>query len=358
MLFIAGCAIYTLFTLFQVVFKKGSHKGPSFAEPFCRKCDHDLRSDWDSSMRCPACGKDLSKNGAVYFGQHQKPKSVFRTFLVFIPIILFIGAPQFLPQLDRWFNESIKSNAALVANPPVDMLDTWHWDDLERRYNAGSLSQDEVQQLISNYTAVLQTIPMKKHDPMYMSGPWISRLILSGQITEPTRSDFLKAYYGSPIVTAKNNKNKKNGSLFSIRFPHNNSVDLNGTLDPCAILMQIAVEDEPGKTVDYRDPRDRSPLKTGSKPVPVNLHMGAFVRINKSLSPGEHVLIFTFDTRYDPGRKWMDAPDLTTEPLLRYPQQTRVRVTVDEDGNINLTNQDMPNDPAGDHETPAQEQRP
>ena len=77
-----------LLVMFSIIASIRGYGKPNLSEPYCAKCNYDLRVNWDSSMACPECGADLKAKNAVNFGKIKKRPTWVIVLIIAVVIII------------------------------------------------------------------------------------------------------------------------------------------------------------------------------------------------------------------------------------------------------------------------------
>lgn len=309
-----------------------------FSEPFCGKCRSDLRAGWDGSMHCHQCGQSLTEPFAVYFGKNKKPYTrwgmVRKTLYIILVFALFYAMPYWLYLLgmnkDKAQAVGYMSSTKLIATLPKNMDGMWHWKELERRYNNGKLTDEQVQQCVRKLIEALDVKGSNVVGRMNWSGTWMSNLILAGKLPDKLTIELLQAYYGQPQVTAFVDKNGEPSDLLTFKIPNSTPMDWTGAIDPHAYLLKIteADQDLPLRRIQDFGKREYPT----DQPLYIGLNPGSGGKIARKLSPGEHTLVFTYQVSYYPGKIFKAEPPDNAVPRYTYTVVERKLAVVNERG--------------------------
>ena len=278
------------------LFIRGWIGSPLLSEPRCAKCRYDLRGYAAAPPTvCTECGADLTKPGAVRWGEYRRR-----------PRLMWVGAPMLvLPalavaaslvatargvRLDRPL-----TNAGLIANLAKTANQPWDWQELERRYAAGRLSNEEAARAIDQLIAGLNSTPGAAGQPLTWSGNFLARADAAGAVSDEQYLRLAHAFYGSqPVVRAP--ARARQGQWFLFALDYGGHWDLPGVQFVKALR---AVKLPDGRELPIIHQYDLEAEQGKGKP---NLDLlsrgGVFPvdgKVRLDLPTGEHELTFVVD---------------------------------------------------------------
>ena len=297
-----------------VLLVRGLRGTPSLSEPRCAKCGYDLRGYAGAPPgACSECGADLAKPDAIRWGEYRKrPKLIWTgAALLVLPAVVLTAMVLALGRggpLDRR-----ASNADLIARLPRTGIQPWDWQELERRFNAGRLSNEEAAKAVDQLIAALAARPPAQgNQPLTWSSPFVERLDTAGVISAEQYARLAQAFYGNqPSVRAAPRVSQGQWLQFSLDYLGH--WELPGT-DSVKALR--AVKGPGGRELLVMSGSDGGDGRGPTKP---NLDLlsygGPFDidgRVKLDLPPGEHTLTFVVDAAVLPAgskpRVVMDRP--------------------------------------------------
>jgi len=190
-----------------------------YSDPKCRRCGYDVRgidATQGEQRTCPECGADLSAKGAVRFAERQRSRGriiigiALIVLVLVLPVLLVVslrvvgvvglGGGGVGPNAVRSMNTA-GVIGTLTANNMIDS--PWAWQELERRMQAGNLTQAEAEQAIDQLIKWLKAERAKGNTgPLHWADSFIASARASNLLSQAKYVELAKAYYGPPEVIA------------------------------------------------------------------------------------------------------------------------------------------------------------
>lgn len=270
------------------------------SEPRCAKCDYDLRGfSGTAPVRCSECGADLTARHAILWGKHPPMRgrvwigiAIFLSPFLLLPLLLLTmkhvvvgrmsanspGSPGF----------AARSNAQVIASLATSVNTPWDWQELERRFAAGKLSNVEVGQAIDKLIAFLNTQPTSQ--PITWAEQFLTITDAAGKITSSQYERLGKAYYKPCTVSIAS----------TMRAGAKLPVTVHGggpwRLPDCEYvycLRQVSISGQPDLEVKSDEsPRSSKPNADYLSAKPPQEINGA---MRMKVAPGKYVLVCTID---------------------------------------------------------------
>lgn len=284
----------------------GWHGQADFSEPRCVGCGYDLRTANFASGApgtCPECGADLGQRGAVRFGAHRRrPGLIVAGAALCLPLVLAVpGAALF------WVSAGVVSStthgpaanqgkpaAQLVTDLATTAGEPWTWQELERRYRAGQLTDAEVAQAIDALIDHLH----RQHSrgeavwPLHWTRTFLGLAIEGDRIDASQFDRLVEAYFGEePSVRMDSPERRGQRIMFEVDYggprdlpgtklvKHVREIRVNGEAIPLASVTDMLV----GTLSDHPGFLSRGRIE------------GIVVQLTLDLPPGEHEITFVVD---------------------------------------------------------------
>lgn len=327
-------AVFLLIFFFGILFlRRGVGGAPVFSEPRCAKCDYDLRAfrfDLDDSpraaaahaadavatdqagaqrdpfagRRCPECGANLDGRGAVTFARPARNHRLIwmGIGILFLPALLILAVLfTRIGPVGGSGGVPAQATASLLTDlkNPQTAARPWHWQELERRHNAGQLSPAEQSETIERLIAHVgnQTATLGSPQPLHWIDGFV-RTLDSQNVFSPAQLDRLsQAHYGAPAASVTERLRHTTQMHFTLRYgtPWN----LPNTVFVYAI-RNIHLDGEQAKNTGTRL-RGRSYSAEAGDLDPDWLsdsrqsEIRGTLELPRDLSPGKHEIEFTVD---------------------------------------------------------------
>jgi hypothetical protein len=278
---------------------KGLRGVPTFSEPRCAKCRYDLRGSFPNApTNCPECGAELSSPHAVTWGNYVRQPRMIRigAALLVIPLLVF-GSMLVATMRRGMITNRAASNATLIASLAKTADSPWDWQELQRRYSAGSLDNAGAAQAIDQLIAFLSTKSTPANNgPLHWSESFIAAAKAGGAVSPEQHTRLAQANYGSPptIVT---NPRVSAGKPLHFRLTYGGHWDLPGD-DMVYALKSVKLAD--GRTLTALSEYD-AVARRGKASPDLDYLSGDDSRsidgdiLLQDLPPGEHTLTFVTD---------------------------------------------------------------
>lgn len=193
--FLAGLALFLV----------GWRRRPQWSMPTCTRCGYDLRGHTpESSPQCPKCSSDLIRSiKAVRFvrGGRRRRGMLAAAFLIaampWLGIVASMGYQRYWESPDPG-NLSVKPTAALLQLVSAKPNEPWHWQELEKRLDAGKLTSAEADTAIENITRNLQDLGTAVNYALIIcSKEFIRKAWQAKAISKEKMLQFVEAYHGA-----------------------------------------------------------------------------------------------------------------------------------------------------------------
>lgn len=326
-----------LIAFFSIIRYVTGSGNPKLSEPYCAKCDYDLRVNWDSSMACPECGADLKAKNAVHFGKVKKKAKwwwVFILLCISMPMIQNILRSGTVKLATAPVSFTTLTNSQMIQAVSPNINDKTYWEELDSRHLQGLLSGQELDQIIRKLIQHFKKEPLKERRVAPEAGDWIGGLFTLGDIPPDLMSELLFTYYGWPDkIELTSDSFKKQWLWLTINFAHHGSMS---HLMPYCELTQISTEADPQTSLTFV-PAKRIHLGTRENDKPMKIGFPSTkVFLKKTLPVGEHRLNLSFTISYYPQLKPFFQPKKDDKPLASKSRTVAIILTVDKDGKTTL----------------------
>ena len=281
----------------MILLVRGVRGVPSLSEPRCAKCGYDLRGSAGAPAGvCPECGADLTKPRAVRWGDYRKrPKLIWTGAALLVLPAVVLAAMVFAFGRGGPLDHRA-SNAELIARLPRTGNQPWDWQELERRYAAGQLSNEEAAKAVDQLIASIAAQPAKAGgQPLTWSQEFVTRLDAAGVISAEQYLRLAQAFYGTR-PTVRSSPRVRQGQWLRFSLDYAGHWDLPG-VDVVKALRAVKTAD--GKELPVVSQSDHEAQRGAAEPNPDLLSYGGPFNIDGlvklDLPPGEHTLTFVVD---------------------------------------------------------------
>ncbi len=273
------------------IFTRGLRGTPQFSQPRCAGCKYDLRwIDPDKQTQCPECGADLSTPRAVHFGEHRRrPRQmVLGAVVAGLPMLIFLAL--LIPAVlgIRW--SDLKPTSWVLDELATTADKPWQWNELERRFNAGKLSPQQIAAAVDHLIAHLQT-PGRRDGPLHWSDDFLELVDQAGHITPQQFARLSDEFYGQAPIQVVVRKDNRSGEPLRFIMRGSKHWDLPG-LQFIWALRQVTLDGRQHLDVVAQNDPNRVHNKEYLSGGGVG-SSGAHVQFDAS--PGGHELVFEFD---------------------------------------------------------------
>ncbi len=173
------------------------------SDPKCAKCGYDLRwVDPKVNVTCPECGGDLKARHAVRFGERQRqPRYIVLGLAVMLLPFALVFALRFSMVSGRQrISPATLTNPAIVARLSTTADEPWDWQELERRYSQGKLTNQEAAAAVDALIKYLPTRPGGSNRPLHWADKFLSVADAGGAISNEQLARLAVAFYGQPTI--------------------------------------------------------------------------------------------------------------------------------------------------------------
>lgn len=263
------------------------------SDPKCAKCGYDLRwVDPKVNVTCPECGADLKARHAVRFGERQRqPRYIVLGLAVMLLPFALVFALRFSMVAGRQrVLPTTLTNQAIIARLSTTADQPWDWQELERRYTQGKLSNQEAAAAID---ALIKYLPTRRgglHQPLHWCDKFLSTVDAGGAISNEQLGRLAATFYGQPTIRMRPRVHPGTPLMFEIE--RSNSWPLMG-LQSIRALCRVTL-DAGQELIVYE------PYGADSRPIsPDSLSKGNGMSISGKLlpeaNPGKHQVTFELD---------------------------------------------------------------
>ncbi len=175
------------------------------SEPHCGRCGYDLRGHLTQnheSRICPECGADLSKSANVHFSRGTRRPGLIMVgaILLILPVLGFMawagGGRIFRASGNIIARNAARTNTQLVSDLATTAGQPWTWQELERRYKSGRLSNADVSAAIDKLIVRIGAERRRNRlDPLPWSSPFLK--LVDPVLSPQQKLRLYQAYYGS-----------------------------------------------------------------------------------------------------------------------------------------------------------------
>lgn len=186
-------------------------------DPHCATCRHDLKTFGERPVKCPECGADLARRGAVRFGSRQR-----RPVFILIGVVLMVLAPLVIGGTSLLIARQARAQAAaaqaaqaqllaaaaagwtghtpseLIAALPNNWTDRRLHEELASRIRAGSLADQEIAALAEAVIAAMpSSMPVSTRQSIQSAGgEMIGQLVIHPSIESDRLKRLIMAWTG------------------------------------------------------------------------------------------------------------------------------------------------------------------
>ncbi|GEM_PF-1976976 len=332
-----------VYFILRAIFGKGK---PVLSEPYCAKCNYDLRVNWDSSMACPECGADLKAKNAVNFGKVKKSRpwmtvgiTLLVLFILLSTLSLFAGITA--PRRVATGPAAVATlpNNNLIGNLPTVIDEPWTIRELESRYGNNKLTADEVDQMLSQLITGLKTKPLNERGPLHWSREFMQQLIDDDAISSKRFNELVKVYFGPGPTRYQPITSKMQPGWSAIHVSYTQTWPLgtsNNTRPHCKLVSVVKEGDEQTPMLFVPEAHthwNASQVKPLDE-LPISFVFGSRVCLKNTLDPGEHVLLLTVITELYPKLTAKQQPTESDKPVASITHIQPIKVSVDASGRI------------------------
>ena len=276
---------------------RGWRGTPDLTAPKCAKCGYDLRGVAGGPPAvCSECGADLTKPGGVRWGDYRRRPGMMWAGAAVLVVPLGVWAAMAFSATTGTRPGRPASNAALIANLPRTWDQPWDWQELERRYNSGSLTNAEASKAVDQLIAALNARGGSgaAQGPLAWAQRFVEKALSSGAVSSEQHLRLAQAYYGAtPVV--EHSTRVAAGETLAFRVKYGGPWNLPGA-EFVKALRTVKLPD--GREAAVVSERERH-ARTNQPPNPDLLSATGVWdvegRVKVDLPPGEHTLTFSVD---------------------------------------------------------------
>ena len=198
-----------------ILLPRGLRGYPSLADPTCMKCGYDLRGFvGERPTICSECGADLTKPYSIrlaVFRRHAPTAWIGGALLLGgllgIPLIKVVtshvGAVRVAGAGQSPFVIATQTNAQIIANLPTTAGQPWAWQELERRFSAGTLPTADVTAAVDQLIRFRSTSGANRTaGPLSWSEPFLTKVNAAHLIPPEQFDRLVDAFFGpAPVIT-------------------------------------------------------------------------------------------------------------------------------------------------------------
>lgn len=276
-----------------VMLYRGWRGAPTLSEPRCAKCGYDLRGFAGAPPTvCTECGSDLGRPHAIRWGANRRrPRLMWTGAAVAAIPLLLVAAMAVGASFGVRPGQIPRSNSAVIASLRTTANQPWEWQELQRRYRSGALSNEEAARAIDQLIASLAASPRPGQQPLHWADDFLEQVDRAGAVSDEQYARLAQAFYGTkPLVRVS--RTAKHGTRLRFSVDFGGSWNLPG-VEVVKALRAVKLAD--GRELALRTEYDAE----GPKPNPDRFSGGgAFPLEGKvllDLQPGEHTLTFVVD---------------------------------------------------------------
>ncbi|MGB7160894.1 MAG: hypothetical protein WBD40_22715 [Tepidisphaeraceae bacterium] len=324
-----------------VVLTLGVRGRPIFSSPRCAKCSYDLRNVQFLSQdvgNCPECGAALSALGGVSFGRWQRrPRQIVWGFvLLALPWILAIPTAYVMrrmyvtPVPAGPMSVANQPTSALLASLPANLNAPWHWQELEKRMKAGTLTTADVDAAIAVLVKNLNAARAagKDRQSLHWCDTFITAAVSGKKASQAQLDALCRAYYGdAPKLKVRDRA--REGEPFLVEMVHE-SWDLPN-LQRCYWLSGIVADGSTKLTPKLRHNEAITLPEAFSSAGGGQLDL----LVAGALPPGEHELTLTYEMGVVPKQATLrgidgkpGTPDKWPTPVSRWQGSVKRKITI------------------------------
>jgi hypothetical protein len=296
-------AIITIFWL-------GFRPKPAWLTPLCGACKHDLGSaKLNRPANCPQCGASLAEPDAVLFPRWPVRRwgvIIWGILLVLMPFMCYAGL--FVAQ--RFVGSSpsdlqYQSTQRLLQKHLPKQIDApWVWQELERRVNSQSMSQQEADDAVKQLTAFVTSRPGSPRQPLHYQSNFLKSAVQRGMVSDATLIALCDAFFGSKPSIQTLPRLREGRASLPISIEYGNPF---GQLGPGVVLLwQVKRLLIDGKTIK---PQRNSRFSN---------HWNGFVD-GITLTAGDHELVAELECAYIDATK-LAGPNTEELPVKSWPK--------------------------------------
>ena len=325
-----------------VVLTLGIRGRPIFSSPRCGKCGYDLRNvqflGQQEVGNCPECGTSLSQSGGVSFGRWQRrPRQIVLgvvllvlPWLLLIPTVYFINRARMVAGGGGPMGLGTQPTSAVLASLPANASQPWHWQELEKRLKAGSLTDAEVDAAFAALVKHLnaERAAGKDRQPLHWADDFINPAIAGKRVSQAQLDALCKAYYGdAPRVTMRDRARENEPIL--IEMGHE-PWDLSN-MKRCFWLSGVVADGATKLTpkLRYNEQATVTPDMLSGTDGELDLLFA------HALAPGEHELTLTYEMGVVPQASSMrgtdgkpGTPEKWPTPIARWQATVKRKITI------------------------------
>jgi hypothetical protein len=311
----------------------GFRGGGAWSAPICGNCRRDLRRIApDRLANCPRCGADLAEARAVLFLRGRERRWGLVVWAAVLLLMPFVGmttvflVSQFVGSSPG--NLRAQSTQVLVEQRLPNQVDEpWVWNELESRLNAGSLSQQEVEDAIKQLIAHMKSTHPEGYDrSLSWQDGFLRSATQAGKISDPVLFDLCDALYGTKPVIRPLPRLRENNPRLEIRVEYGNTFDHHNGL-AVQLLWAVKRVHLDGVPLDVRQNHKHGDTWSGSHEgsLPVGDHE---VTVEVEAAYIDRDKLIGLNTNDLPGDRWPKARKRWTKtvsaPLKVYTQEETI----------------------------------
>ncbi len=291
---------------------------PAWSAPLCAACKYDLRGrDPSMVVNCPECGANLKGPRSVLFmkGMGRRWGLIAWGVVLLLLPVLGVAAAMGISRLQMSRHASpsnlraMSTQQLLTQQLPGRMDEPWVWNELERRATAGTLTQPEAEDAITQFTQhMTASKPSGWDQPLHWQDDFLKSATAAGLVSDRVLLDFCDAYYGTTPTLQPMHRLRVGQDRTDVNVRFGSTWDGHHGLDVRLVwdVKQVLID---GKPVEAKDANRYSDRWSGS------------INVN-DLAAGDHQIEVELDCVLAPSASLLGVT-ATSIPVANVPNPWR-----------------------------------